>query len=69
MSPLVRSNQSTSLSVEEQIKGLEGTYLSLRASRDAQKAWLWEIDHEGVAAQRRVTISRGVGEGYAIEDR
>jgi len=69
VSPLVRSNDSSTLSVDEQIKGLEGTYLSLRATREAQKARLYELIHEGSTGARKVTITRGSGEGYAIEDR
>jgi len=69
VSPLVRSNDSSTLSVDEQIKGLEGTYLSLRATREAQKARLYELINEGTAGGRRMSITRGNSEGYAIEDR
>ena len=69
VSPLVRGNDSSTLSVDEQIKGLEGTYTSLRATREAQKARLYELIHEGSAATRKVTITRGGSGGYAIEDR
>lgn len=68
VSPLVRSNDSSTLTVEEQIKGLEGTYISLRATREAQKARLYALIHEASAGTRR-TITRNAGEGYAIEDR
>lgn len=68
VSPLVRSNDSGTLTVDEQIRGLEGTYLSLRATREAQKARLYELIHEASAGSRRISITRGV-EGYGIEDR
>ncbi|KAG9581894.1 hypothetical protein KCU86_g16827, partial [Aureobasidium melanogenum] len=67
VSPLVRSNGTSTLTVDEQIKGLEGTYLSLRATREAQKSRLYEIIHD--AGTRRVGIVRGPDEGYAIEGR
>jgi hypothetical protein len=63
ISPLVRSNGTSTLTVDEQIKGLEGTYLSLRATREAQKSRLYEIIHD--AGTRRIGIVRD--EGYAIE--
>ncbi|KAF2220904.1 hypothetical protein BDZ85DRAFT_265961 [Elsinoe ampelina] len=68
VSPLVRSNESSTLSVEEQLQGLEGTYLSLRATRQAQKARIYEIIHEGAMGSRRTTITRGE-EAHGIEDR
>ncbi|KAK3709730.1 hypothetical protein LTR37_010757 [Vermiconidia calcicola] len=37
VSPLVRNTNSSTLSVEEQILGLEGTYHQLKATRDEQK--------------------------------
>ena len=37
VSPLVRNTNSSTLSVEEQIKGLEGTYSQLKATREVQK--------------------------------
>lgn len=42
VSPLVRSNDSSTLTVEEQIRGLDGTYDLLRGSRERQKARLME---------------------------
>ena len=65
VSPLVRSNGTSTLTVDEQIKGLEGTYLTLRATREAQKSRLYEIIHD--SGTRRVGIVRGPDEGYAIE--
>ena len=38
VSPLVRNTNSSTLSVEEQIKGLEGTYNQLKATREVQKS-------------------------------
>lgn len=38
VSPLVRNTNSSTLSVEEQIKGLEGTYNQLKAVREEQKS-------------------------------
>ena len=69
VSPLVRSNDSSTLSVDEQIRGLEGTYLSLRATREAQKTRLYELIHEASAGTRKMSITRGGPTGYAIEDR
>lgn len=56
VSPLVRANDSSTLTVEEQIHGLEGTYVSLRATREAQKRRLMGAIHE--AGNRRVGIVR-----------
>lgn len=69
VSPLVRANDSSTLTVEEQITGLEGTYLSLRATREAQKSRLMGAIHE--AGHRRIGIVRehGADGGYAIEGR
>lgn len=38
VSPLVRNTNTSTLSVEEQIKGLEGTYNQLKSVRDVQKS-------------------------------
>ena len=38
VSPLVRNTNSSTLSVEEQIRGLEGTYNQLRSVREVQKS-------------------------------
>lgn len=42
VSPLVRSNASSTLSIEEQIGGLDGTYELLRNAREKQKSKLME---------------------------
>lgn len=67
VSPLVRANDSSTLSVEEQIVGLEGTYLALRGTREDQKRRLLGVIQE--AGMKRVGVVRGAGDGYAIEGR
>jgi hypothetical protein len=64
VSPLVRANDSSTLSVEEQISGLDGTYEHLRAARERQKQKLREVMFG--AGARRTTLERHL-EGYAIE--
>lgn len=60
VSPLVRSRNSSILTIDEQIRGLEGTYVSLKGTREAQKTRLYNLLHDASANPRRVTISRGV---------
>lgn len=67
VSPLVRANESSTLTVEEQISGLEGTYTSLRYTREEQKRRL--LGKISEAGMRRIGIVRDDGEGYAIERR
>ena len=67
VSPLVRANDSSTLTVEEQIKGLEGTYVSLRQGREEQKKRLLGV--MSAASERRIGIVRGEEGGYAIEGR
>ena len=67
VSPLVRSNDSSTLSVEEQIRGLDGTYEHLRGVRERQKGKLMEMLYG--AGNRRVGLNKGRDEGYAIEGR
>ncbi|KAK3112799.1 hypothetical protein LTR53_010533 [Teratosphaeriaceae sp. CCFEE 6253] len=43
VSPLVRSQNSSTLSVEDQIRGLEGTYQHLKSSRETQRNRMMEI--------------------------
>ncbi|TKA34080.1 hypothetical protein B0A50_00060 [Salinomyces thailandicus] len=43
VSPLVRSQNSSTLGVEEQVKGLEGTYVQLKASRETQRRKMLEL--------------------------
>lgn len=68
VSPLVRANDSSTLTVEEQIKGLEGTYLSLRDTREAQKTRKFNAIHDA-SNYRRIGITRDSSDGYAIEGR
>ena len=42
VSPLVRSQNSSTLSIEDQVKGLEGTYLQLKSSRETQRRKMME---------------------------
>src|ERR1051326_8612272 len=56
ISPLVRSNASSTLSVEEQILGLDGTYEYLKRVREKQKQKMLELLYG--AGNRRVMISR-----------
>ncbi|CZT20740.1 uncharacterized protein RCC_06598 [Ramularia collo-cygni] len=66
VSPLVRSSNSSTISVDEQIKGLEGTYQQLKGSRDVQKRKMMELVYG--AGGRRVMLPAGAGgEGRAIE--
>lgn len=66
VSPLVRSNDSSTLSVEDQIRGLDGTYDYLKTVRETQKGRMMELMYG--AGSRRLGITRGE-EGYAIEGR
>ncbi len=65
VSPLVRSNDSSTLSVEDQIRGLDGTYEHLRAVRERQKAKLLEMLY-GVGSRRSV-LTRTEEGGYGID--
>lgn len=67
VSPLVRSNDSSTLSVEEQIRGLDGTYEHLRGVRERQKGKLMEMLYG--AGNRRVGLGKGRDDSYAIEGR
>ncbi|KAI9822093.1 MAG: hypothetical protein M1826_000553 [Phylliscum demangeonii] len=64
VSPLVRSNDSSTLSVHEQISGLDATYDHLRAVRERQKAKLMEMLYG--AGQRRPVLA-ALDDRYAIE--
>ena len=65
VSPLVRSSNSSTLSIEEQIKGLEGTYHQLKNSRDAQKRKMMELLYD--AGSKRVNLPGDMENGRAIE--
>jgi hypothetical protein len=67
VSPLVRSDNSSTLSVEEQIRGLDATYEHLSGVRERQKGKLMEMLYG--AGSRRVVIGReGDGYGHAEID-
>lgn len=65
VSPLVRSDNSSTLSVEEQIRGLDSTYEHLSGVRERQKGKLMEMLYG--AGRRRIAIERE--EVYEIEGR
>ncbi|KAI9670451.1 MAG: hypothetical protein M1829_004774 [Trizodia sp. TS-e1964] len=56
VSPLVRRNNSSTLSVEEQIRGLDGTYEYLSTARERQKEKLMEALYS--YGSRRSTLMR-----------
>jgi hypothetical protein len=58
VSPLVRSNDSSALSVDEQIKGLEDTYQFLGGVRERQRQKT--LENLYASATRRVYL-KGVG--------
>ncbi|KAF2434615.1 hypothetical protein EJ08DRAFT_472940 [Tothia fuscella] len=64
VSPLVRSNDSSVLSVEEQIAGLDDTYAHLKAVREQQKQKTLQMLYS--TGSRRVGIVR-TDDGHAIE--
>jgi len=66
VSPLVRSDNSSTLGVEEQIRGLDSTYEHLKGVRERQKGKLMEMLYG--AGRRHVGIGRD-GDGYEIEGR
>lgn len=66
VSPLVRSSNSSTLSVDEQIKGLETTYQQLKSSREVQKRKMMEIVYG--AGGRRVSLpGEAGGNARAVE--
>lgn len=56
VSPLVRSNDSSTLTVDEQIRGLEGTYATLKATRERQKGRFQQAIHETASRSGRTGI-------------
>ena len=56
VSPLVRREDGSTVGVEEQVKGLEGTYDHLRRVRERQKGKVLEILYG--AGSRRTTLGR-----------
>jgi len=61
VSPLVRAGNGSTISVEEQIRGLDGTYEYLRNVREKQKGRLMEALYG--AGNKRARITRG-GDEY-----
>jgi hypothetical protein len=61
-SPLVRRNESSVLSVEEQVQGLDDTYVYLKTVRERQKQRTLDMLY---SSERRST--RFASEGYEIE--
>lgn len=68
VSPLVRSQNSSTLGVDEQIRGLEGTYQQLKSSRDAQKRKMMEIVY-GAGSRRANLLGETEGGTREIEGR
>ncbi|KAM0801470.1 hypothetical protein BDR22DRAFT_804570 [Usnea florida] len=66
VSPLVRRGDSSTIGVEEQVRGLEGTYEHLRRVRENQKGRVLEVLYG--AGSRRTTLGRegGVGQIEAM---
>lgn len=64
VSPLVRSENGSTLSIDEQVRGLEGTYALLKDTREVQKRKMMEIVYG--AGSRRTGIEM---EGRAIDGR
>lgn len=61
VSPLVRSQNSSTLSVEEQVKGLEGTYMQLKTSRETQRRKMLEVVY-GAGDRRHGAAQHLIGE-------
>ncbi|SMR48642.1 unnamed protein product [Zymoseptoria tritici ST99CH_1A5] len=61
VSPMVRASNSSTLSVDDQIRGLDGTYQELKSSRDAQKRKMMELVYG--AGSRRVVLPSGAERG------
>ncbi|KIV83318.1 hypothetical protein PV11_05353 [Exophiala sideris] len=71
VSPLVRRNDSVSIDsasvLDQQIKGLEGTYDYLRTVRERQKGKLMEMVYGAKAGRPRLVGANGGLEGVAID--
>ncbi|KAF2171767.1 hypothetical protein M409DRAFT_63360 [Zasmidium cellare ATCC 36951] len=65
VSPLVRSSNSSTISIDDQIRGLATTYQQLKSSRDAQKHKMMEKLFGDVP--RRVSLPGGADHGRSIE--
>ncbi|KAK6438191.1 hypothetical protein LTR95_005612 [Oleoguttula sp. CCFEE 5521] len=68
VSPLVRSQNSSTLGIEEQVEGLSGVYDRLRGSRDGQKRKMMELVY-GAGSRRANLIGESVMNGRGIESR
>ena len=66
VSPLVRSQNSSTLTVEEQIHGLDTTYQQLKSSRDAQKRKMLELVY-GAGSRRAYPMPESHGGAREIE--
>jgi hypothetical protein len=67
VSPLVRSNDSSVLSVEEQIAGLDDTYSHLKAVREQQKQKTLQMLYSTGARRVNVVVTdsdRAIGSGH-----
>ncbi|KAF2215337.1 hypothetical protein CERZMDRAFT_35745 [Cercospora zeae-maydis SCOH1-5] len=65
VSPLVRSSNSSTITIDDQIKGLETTYQQLKGSRDVQKRKMMEMVYG--AGTRKVTLMTGGGNVREVE--
>ncbi|KAI4221263.1 MAG: hypothetical protein L6R36_007025 [Xanthoria steineri] len=65
VSPLVRRGEGSTVGVEDQIRGLEGTYDQLRRVRERQKERVMEVLY-GVGRSTRTTLTND-GRGMEIE--
>lgn len=66
VSPLVRSSNSSTITIDDQIKGLEMTYQQLKGSREVQKRKMMEIVYG--AGARKVILPNGAGAGGAARE-
>jgi hypothetical protein len=66
VSPLVRSQNSSTLGVEEQIRGLESTYAQLKGSRETQKRKMMDLVY-GAGNRRANLVGESVMEGRGLE--
>ena len=67
MSPLVSRKDGSTLSVEEQVRGLEGTYEHLRRVREKQKGRMLEVLY-GAGSRRSVIGREGDGGSGRMEE-
>lgn len=67
VSPLVRRDDGSTVGVEEQIKGLEGTYIHLRRTRERQKERMLEGIYGATSGRGRVVIGRDDGSSGGVE--